>query len=220
MTRVHYFYDPMCGWCYGATALVEELAQHATAKGWEMVLHPGGMIARRAIDNGFRQHILQADQRIAGLTGAEFGEPYRQRVASPKALVLDSMLPTQAILCARELGLDELQALKAIQQAHYQQGLDVANASTLQELMLALARQQSIELAEDVWKNAWQDAMANGPALLNKTLSQSQRLMQQFGVQGFPTLLLESDQGWQSLPHSRYYGNVEGWRALLAGVSR
>ena len=28
MVKVHYFYDPMCGWCYGAISLVEVLAAH------------------------------------------------------------------------------------------------------------------------------------------------------------------------------------------------
>ena len=87
MNKIHYFYDPMCGWCYGATALISALNNFATENNWQVVMHPGGMIARRPIENGFRQHILSADEHIASLTKAEFGENYRARVASRQPLV-------------------------------------------------------------------------------------------------------------------------------------
>ena len=67
MITVHYFYDPMCGWCYGATSLIDELQRHAHQQGWAFNLHPGGMVPRREIDTGVREYILSADQRIAAL---------------------------------------------------------------------------------------------------------------------------------------------------------
>ncbi|WP_051219236.1 DsbA family protein [Oceanobacter kriegii] len=209
--RIHYFYDPVCGWCYGATALIDKLHQRAQQQGWQLLLHPGGMIPRRAIDSSFRQHILHADQRIGALTGMPFGQPYQQRVASNDALVLDSMLPTQAILTAKTLGLDDVRMLKAIQQAHYQHGLDISKEETLQDIALQQAQSAAISLTP----TRWQAALASHDGLLQQTLQDSHQWMGQLGVQGFPTLLLETEQGWQRLDHSRYYGDPKGWQEVL-----
>ncbi|MAK92166.1 MAG: protein-disulfide isomerase [Oleibacter sp.] len=199
MNKIHYFYDPMCGWCYGATTLISALNNFVAENNWQVVMHPGGIIARRAIENGFHQHILSADEHIARLTKAEFGENYRARVASSQPLVLDSMLPTQAILAAKTCGKDEFTMLKAIQSAHYQQGLDVSEEATLQQIA------KDLGIADSDWQNAMQDAAAQ----LRYELQQSHQHMNQLGVQGFPTLIMETDKGLQRLPHSQFYGKPD-----------
>ncbi len=55
MVTVHYFFGPMCGWCYGATSLLEAIADRSDI---ELKLHPGGMMANKAIEADFRQEIL------------------------------------------------------------------------------------------------------------------------------------------------------------------
>ncbi|WP_432695136.1 DsbA family protein [Marinobacterium sp. YM272] len=205
MLTVHYIFDPMCGWCYGATELMAELQQRARQGELALMLHPGGMMPRRAIDPGFRQHILQADQRIAELTGAEFGEPYQERVASNGPLVLDSMITAQAIIAGQSLGIDGVDLLKTIQQAHYQYGMDVADEATLRNL--------AVDLGADGAQ--WNDAMDAAELQLDSSLQQTRELMGRFGVQGFPALLVESDAGWQSLAHQSYYGNPAGWSRVL-----
>ncbi|MCV5222232.1 DsbA family protein, partial [Escherichia coli] len=66
MVTVHYFFDPMCGWCYGASPLIEALMDTSQFK---VELHPGGMIEKRAIESEFRQHLINSDARIATETG-------------------------------------------------------------------------------------------------------------------------------------------------------
>ena len=205
MTTIHYFYDPMCGWCYGATELIDTLNKHARQHQWQLKLHPGGMIERRALDSGFRQHILQADPHIAQLTGVEFGEAYLARIAGNSTVMLDSMLTTTAILAANQLGVHEIDMLKAIQKAHYQRGLDVAEADTLQ----MLASEQGIS------PDDWEKAMQDNEQELKPKLRHSQHMMAQLGVQGFPTLLAETEEGWLRLPHSDFYGKPELWQQIL-----
>ncbi|MCY0966650.1 DsbA family protein [Parathalassolituus penaei] len=215
MVRAHYFYDPMCGWCFGATTLVSILQQQAQQQGWQLELHPGGMLERGEINPQFRRHILEADQHIANLTGAQFGDAYRQRVAGKGSLVMDSMITSQAILASKALGLDEFSALKAIQQAHYQHGLDVADIRVLATVIKELASHNGKPLSSA----DCQQAIANARQTLHETLQHSQRLMTQLGVRGFPTLLLETEKGWQRLPHSQYYGKPQEWQNLLARLS-
>lgn len=211
MVRAHYFYDPMCGWCFGATTLISILQQQAQQQGWQLELHPGGMLERGDINPQFRRHILEADQHIADLTGAQFGDAYKQRVAGKGSLVMDSMITSQAILAAKALGMDEFSALQAIQQAHYQHGLDVADINVLSNVIAEVARHSGKHLSSA----DCQQAISNAGEALPVALNNSQRFMAQLGVRGFPTLLLETEKGWQRLPHTQYYGKPQEWQNLL-----
>ena len=49
-SRLHYLFDPLCGWCYGVAPLI---AAAAGVPGLEIELHGGGMLTgsnRRAIN--------------------------------------------------------------------------------------------------------------------------------------------------------------------------
>ncbi|ALG53438.1 TPA: DsbA family protein [Vibrio parahaemolyticus] len=202
MVTVHYFLDPMCGWCYGASPLIEALMDTSQFK---VELHPGGMIEKRAIESEFRQHIINSDARIATETGATFGEAYLQRVKSEDTFVLDSYLPTQAILSAEKMGLNPWHMLKAIQSAHYQLGLKVNEASTLKAIA------ESLGLAND----AWEQNMTLSEAELNERIHSSRQLMRQLHVGGYPTLIAEVNGECLTLPHSTYYDKPAQWKLAL-----
>ncbi|MBU2236942.1 MAG: DsbA family protein, partial [Gammaproteobacteria bacterium] len=131
MVKVHYFFDPMCGWCYGATALVEILAEVSE---FEITYHPGGMIPKRAIDPSFRQHILQADSQIAAMTKAHFGDAYKARVAGAGDFIVDSYSTTRAFLVGQDMGIEAHKMLAAIQKAHYQDGKHLDELNVLADL--------------------------------------------------------------------------------------
>lgn len=208
MKTIHYIFDPMCGWCYGATGLIGRLQTLATARKIHLELHPGGMIPRRDIDVGFRQHILEADAHIAALTGAHFGAAYQQRVANSRPFIMDSMVTAVAIMAAGNLGKSAFDMLKCLQQAHYQSGLDISDPHQLQQLALAAG------LSDPGWKQAIQRAEQQLPGVLTKT----RQLMSRHLVRGFPTLLLETTEGWQTLPHQGYYADPDGWQDFLEAL--
>ena len=61
--RLHYVYDPLCGWCYAAAPLVKVAREVMPVVG-----HAGGMLAgprRRRITDDWRDHVLPHDRRIA-----------------------------------------------------------------------------------------------------------------------------------------------------------
>lgn len=205
MVKVHYFFDPMCGWCYGASSLIETLAE---VPEFEMTYHPGGMIPKRAIDPSFRQHILHADSQIAAMTKAHFGEAYKTRVAGNSEFVLDSYLPTQAFLVGIEMGIEPHVMLKAIQEAHYQKG----KALDKPEALKALAVSFSLDEA------TWTGKMAGAEPAMMKVIEDSQTLMDQLQVNGFPTLIMEKDGQLIRLPHSTYYGKPIEWKAYLTSL--
>jgi len=78
-TTVTYLFDPLCGWCYGASPVIQRLGQQANI---QMELAPTGLFAGggRTMDAAFADFAWSNDQRIAKLTGQRFTEAYRQNV--------------------------------------------------------------------------------------------------------------------------------------------
>ncbi|MCO7197566.1 DsbA family protein [Pseudoalteromonas sp. OANN1] len=202
MVKVHYFFDPMCGWCYGATSLLDAIAANSDFK---LELHPGGMIANQSIEKAFRNHILTSDARIASITGAQFGKGYIQRVKSNESMILDSYITARAIITAEQLGIAPLNMLKTIQHAHYVAGKQVNRAEVIEGL--------AVELGLD--KNHWQRAMLANQGTEQTEIAQSRLLMQKLQVTGYPTLILEKHETFVKLPHTAYYGKPDAWRKLI-----
>lgn len=207
MVKVHYFYDPMCGWCYGATSLLTVIAANAEIK---LELHPGGMIASKAIDPSFRELILASDKRIAKMTGASFGEKYIERVESNDEMVLDSFITARAIITAQQFNIEPVDMLKSIQYAHYFEGKQVNHPEVLEELSVKLG----VEAAQ------WHKAMKANLGVEQAEIQKSHSLMQQLQVQGYPTLFLEIDQKWAVLPHGEFYGKPEEWQQFIDKYTR
>lgn len=201
MVKVHYIFDPMCGWCYGATSLINQLDQMA---GINLQLHPGGMMPATPISADFRQHILAADQRIEAQTGQPFGEAYRKKVASGEALILDSYITAQAIAAVETLGHNPVAMLKKIQQAHYQLGLPVNQPEVLAEL----AGELGIAAEE------WRDAMQAAAASVDANIQQTRELMERFGLGGFPSMVVEKDGAFSTVTVSQFYRQPEQWQAF------
>jgi len=122
---VTYLFDPLCGWCYGATPMLDRLS----ASGVGIELLPTGLFSgagARPMDEGFAAHAWSNDQRIERLTGQAFTQAYRNNVLNIRGTLLDSHAATLGISAA---GLEDpsrrLTALKAIQHARYVDGRDI-----------------------------------------------------------------------------------------------
>jgi putative protein-disulfide isomerase len=205
MVKVHYFYDPMCGWCYGAAPLVEAISE---TKGMELIYHPGGMISKKSIEQSFRQHILQHDQNIAALTGAQFGDDYKARVTSETEFIFDSYITTRAVLVAEEMGVDPHLMIKTIQIAHYQKGETVDQLETLKKIAISMGLDEAI----------WNEKMQKSKDKVQLTIEESHQLMAQQHVSGYPTLAIEKDGQWTKLSHTQYYGKTAEWKIYLNGL--
>ena len=94
-TTLHYIYDPLCGWCYGAAPLVRVAQEMATVRA-----HGGGMMTgnnRQPVSPQLRAYVMQNDNRIAKLTGQPFGEDYFEGLLQDEVAVFDSEPPIAAV---------------------------------------------------------------------------------------------------------------------------
>lgn len=134
---VTYLFDPLCGWCYGCTPMLDRLS----ASGVRIELLPTGLFSgagARPMDEAFAAHAWANDQRIERLTGQKFTQAYRRDVLNVRGTLLDSHAATLGISAA---GLEgpggRLTALKAIQRARYVDGRDIVTIDGVAEVLAA-----------------------------------------------------------------------------------
>jgi putative protein-disulfide isomerase len=214
LPRLHYIYDPLCGWCYAAAPLVHAAADIA---GLAIELHAGGLLAgtqRRAITPQWRDYVLPHDRRISELTGQPFGAAYVDGLLRETGYVMDSEPPITAVLAAGVLAGDAdragLAMLERLQRAHYVEGRHIADPAVL----IGLAA----ELGHDA--AAFGDAYRQIAGVVTQAhIAASRRLLQQVGGQGFPTLALSlAGEVPQRIDIGRYLGQPEAWRAQLVAA--
>lgn len=205
--KLHYIYDPLCGWCYGAAPLALAAQE---INGLTLVLHGGGMMTgnnSRTITPEWHDYVIPHDRRIAQMTGQTFGEAYYEGLLHDTSVVLDSAPPTAAVLAAEAMDDKGMAMLHQIERAHYVYGLKIVDATVL--------RQCAEEIGLDGNAFCTEFAFIQAEAL-PKHINASRELLAKVRGQGFPTFALEDANGnFQQIPAANYLGQVEAWRKVL-----
>jgi putative protein-disulfide isomerase len=203
-STLHYIYDPLCGWCYGAAPLVR--AAHAMLA---VVPHGGGMMAgsnRQKVSARLRDFVVPHDRRIAQLTGQPFGDAYVDGLLRDHSVEFDSEPPIAAVLAADQVSGRGLDLLARLQSAHFVEGRRIADAAVLVEL--------AAEIGLD--RNAFVAAFeaASGEST-RAHIAESRAFLARAGGQGFPTFALERDGRFEVVDVGPYLGRVEAWKSWL-----
>ncbi|MGJ7580912.1 DsbA family protein [Variovorax sp. RHLX14] len=206
---LHYFYDPMCGWCYGATPAVSDLSGTA---GLAFRLLPTGLFSggnARQMDDAFAAFAWSNDQRIERLTGQRFTEEYRRDVLGDRRQLFDSGPATIALTAVSLTEPEkELVALKAIQHARYVAGKDVTSPEVLVHLL------EEIGLPKSAARLARIDEDLH--AINQGRISKAQLLMTEMGARGVPTLILQSGERMKLLDTAAFFTNPPDLNALTS----
>src|SRR4051812_45860955 len=179
-TAVTYLFDPLCGWCYGASAALEKLVARPD---FVIELAPTGLFAgagARPMDDGFATYAWTNDQRISRLTGQPFSEAYRRNVLGDRTRLFDSAPATLALTAVALTASDrEFEALKAIQKARYVDGRDITDSTVLMRILLAMNLDVT-DLATPA------DELV---AAHRERVESARQTMRRFGLQGVPALI-------------------------------
>ncbi len=200
---LHYLYDPLCGWCYGASPL---LAAACEVTGLDVRLHGGGMMTdanRQPVGAGLRHYVMPHDLRIAQLTGQRSARTTSTASCATPARYRPDPDPRR--VCRRSARPRHGEMLARIQRAHYVEGRRIAERPVLLELGAELGLGEGFAEAFD--------ACSGEP--LRAHFADSRRLMNRLGAAGFPTFALERDGRLQVLDTGRYLGQPDDWRAFL-----
>lgn len=208
---LHYLFDPLCGWCYGAGGTV---ARVGAMPGIVLRLLPSGLFSgegARPMSADFAAYAWSNDQRIERLTGRRFTEQYRSQVLGAAQQMFDSGPATVALTAvALTAPRSEPEALEAIQHARYVEGRDITSLDTLTAVLKTLA------LDEAARRLAATDAELL--AANRARITEAQALLQRFGARGVPTFLLERHGRLQLLPSGAAFSNPQAFAEQLAAA--
>ncbi|NMZ80772.1 DsbA family protein [Pseudomonas mandelii] len=199
---LHYIYDPLCGWCYGAKPLV-----HAAQGVLPVIAHGGGMMSganRKAVSPQLRSYVMPHDRRIAEYTGQPFGEAYFEGLLRDDTAVFDSTPPIAAVLAAEHIAGRGLELLGRLQTAHYVEGRRIADEAVLFELA------KEIGLEPDAFASAFTSTDSD------RHIKDSRALLARVGGQGFPTLALEQNGHFTVVDISPWLGKPQAFASWLA----
>jgi putative protein-disulfide isomerase len=203
---LHYIYDPLCGWCYGSSPLVQA-AREVEGLGFEM--HGGGMMAgsaRQLASAELRELVNQHVGRISELTGQTFAAAYTNGLLRDPTAMFDSEPPTAAILAVHAAEGRGPDMLAHMQKAHYIGGCRLSERAVLGGLA------EEIGVQREVFEREFSNALGT---VVQSHIAESRRLLARTGGQGFPTFALETTRGIERLDISRWLGNPAGWREAL-----
>jgi len=200
--RITYLFDPLCGWCYGASPALEQLAR---LDGAVVELAPTGLFAgaaARPMDTQFAAYAWQNDQRIARLTGQPFTETYRSKILGQTGGLFDSAPATLGIVA---VGLAEpareIEALKALQRARYVDGRDNASLEAVADILndagFAAAATRVRALDEDLL------------AVYRRRIDAARSDMRRFGAAGVPALVIGEAAQRRLLPGNLLFGSFD-----------
>ncbi|WP_158850340.1 DsbA family protein [Saccharothrix deserti] len=131
--KLVYVFDAYCGWSYGFTPTIRQVAAHHPDLPVEVV--SGGLFtgARRKPLSAFG-YIQGANAKISELTGAVFGDGY-ERLIADGAFVMDSEAAARGVAALRQAAPDRAVDLAtALQDAFYQDGLSLSDPDTYRKI--------------------------------------------------------------------------------------
>jgi len=181
--RLYYFYDALCGWCYGFSPVLQQFYQDHQN---EIDIKPvsGGMVLgeREGPIGQVAPYIKQAYRTVEERTGVRFGNAFLEGVLEPGTAVFSSWLPAVALSIVKaEKPEAAVSFAHALQRAIYYDGLAPAEPEAYGPLGASLG-----------WK-----AKTFVSLLDNPTYREAARAdfvhAREWGVGGFPTLILQQD---------------------------
>lgn len=177
-----YFFDPLCGWCYGFSDSLSQFYENHKHE-YEFEVIPGGMIRGAMVGpiESKREIIKGSYQRIEEMSGVTFGEMFLKRT-DEGSTILDSDPPTKAFHAIKKLGnTSDVLVAKAIQKAIYFTGIDPNSAQAFATLATEFGINQS-DFIEAFHSKDIEDEM-----------HQYYYTAQQFQVQSFPYMIMETE---------------------------
>ena len=206
-TDVTYLFDPLCGWCYGASPAIQKLSEHPAIA---LTLIPTGLFSdgHRKIDAAFASYAWANDVRIEKLTGQKFTEDYRINVLGKLGNSFDSSAMTLALSAVQLTQPDSLvQALIAFQEARYVQGIDTSDAQHIEKIL----RELDLASAADCLASRDNELLE----MNTRQLAKAQNLMHALGIQGVPAIVVTDLEGTKPIDGRLLFGNFEELMAQL-----
>jgi putative protein-disulfide isomerase len=201
-THITYLFDPLCGWCYGASPILRQLAALPSLT---VTLAPTGLFSgagARRIDAQFAAFAWSNDERIASLTGQRFTEDYRNQVLGKQGGMLDSGPATLAMTAVALTDPSRgLEALRSIQEARYVSGRDVTDMLEIRSIL----EKAGLDAASARLAASDEDLLTAN----RQRLETARALMMEFHIDGVPALIVDDGQHRRLIKAQELFGNAD-----------
>lgn len=204
--EILYFFDTLCGWCYGFSPVISQLHEKHKDE-WIFRVFSGGMMMgdRAGKIDDVAPYIKTAYRDVEMRTGIKFGDKFLNERLEPGEMILSSLEPAivLAVFKTFETGKDILMA-EAMQRAVYYDGVEPRDM----EAMIPLA----VELGVDQQEFSYR---LSKPEYHDKAYDDF-RTTQKFGIKGFPTTVLLFKDQYYLLGHG--YTDLETLESRITNV--
>jgi putative protein-disulfide isomerase len=177
--KLLYFYDPLCGWCYGFSPVIKKLEKEFEEQiCFEAI--SGGMVLGDRVKplSEMKDYLKEAMPRLEEMTGVKFGKPYLD-ILEEGSLMLNSELPCVAMTVFKSMtNKSSIEFASAVQTTLYARGINLNEINNYKELV------EGFDLPWEVFKSKLED-----PVYKEKTYQEFQ-VGQQMGIGGFPSVVL------------------------------
>ncbi len=190
--EILYFFDVLCGWCYGFSPVIKTFEEKHKDKIRFHVFSGGMMTGDRMgpLDQVAPYVKAGAYKDVEQRTGVKFGEQFKTEVMEPGTAIFSSLEPAIVLGTFKsfESGFD-IPFASAMQHAVYYDGV----LPTKMEDFIPYAEPFGIDLQEFKYR-------LSQPAYHDKAYDDF-KICQQFGIQGFPTTVLVYGDKYYMLSH-------------------
>lgn len=136
--KIVYYYDALCGWCYGLTdVMAEMLAKHKSSFDFEIV--SGGLFlgTRVGYVNDVAGYIKDgAYLQVEQTTGVKFGDGFINGALKTNNMLLDSIYPAVAMVIFREYFPERaMEYGSSLLKAFYRDGISSDDLKGYQEII-------------------------------------------------------------------------------------
>ena len=179
--RFIYIYDPLCGWCYGFTPVIQELQERSNGS-MEFDILSGGMIVgdNRHTFSSMTAFIQREHTNVEAMTGVKFGHAFLEKLL-PSEEIMDSEKPSIALTVFKQYQPENVITFAHdMQVALNYQGQSLNNDSTYRLLI------RKFSLPEDEFISRLQDEH------YRYETHQEFQLVQNWGITGFPAAILDT----------------------------
>lgn len=160
----------------------------------------------RMMSPEWREFVRPHEERITALSGQQFSAAYQDGIQSRTDVVLDSSIPTRAMMAAQDSEGRGLEMLKALQIAYYQAGREISERTVIDEVATELG------LNAAAFKSAYESISDDD---VRKHIDDSDRLMTSVEATGVPTLFVDTGKEIHPMPLGRYLGRPERFSERL-----
>ena len=177
---LHYFFDPLCGWCYGFSPVIQQFYKNHQHE-MDIEVISGGMVKGEQIKpiGDMAPYLKDAYKRVEDISGVKFGKNFLDQLDDGRTIV-NSVPPSIALSVFKALKPeDTLKYASELQSAIYSEGIESQNM----EHFADMAEKHDLD-KEDFLDKVSQDQF-------KKEAYDDFSVTQQYGVGGYPTVILE-----------------------------